>query len=181
MKKKIVILLVILIVLLTYVILKIFVSKYELSKLEKYKMKSNETIKEDFSYKDRNYLLTNYYKSDSSYAYNNILFFNKDKYYLLEKIDKCDASTYIKDNNIYIHCIGKSGDILKYTINKYYIEKETIKFNYKLVNNISRTHITITNVDNDYIYLKSVVKKDDYLNTKDTVRCSLSTNICEYY
>ena len=181
MKKKILILLVILIVLLTYVILKIFVLKYELSKLEKYKMKSNEIIKEEFSYKDRNYLLTNYYKSDSSYAYNNILFSNKDKYYLLETIDKCDASTYIKDNNIYIHCIGKSGDILKYTINKYEVTKQVLDFDYKQVNNISRIHITIDKLDDDYIYLRSVVKIDDSKNTKDTIKCSLETRKCEYY
>ena len=180
MKKKVIVLLVLMLILI-FVGIKIFISKYELSKLDSYELLSDETIIEEFSYKNRNYLLTSYHKNDSSYAYNNILFENKNKYYLLENIDKCDASTYIKDNNIYIHCIGKSGDILKYTINKYNVNKDILSFDYKLVNNISRIHITIDKVDDDYIYLRSVVKIDESKNTKEIIKCSLDTKICEYY
>lgn len=88
--------------------------------------------------------------------------------------------SYIKNNELYIHCIGKYGDIIKYTLNKKNIKKEILKFNYENTPNISQLHIIIDNIDDEYIYLSSVVKINDNIDEGENVKCSLQTKICIY-
>jgi CRISPR/Cas system CMR-associated protein Cmr5 small subunit len=90
-------------------------------------------------------------------------------------------SYYIKNNEIYIHCIGKKGDILKYTIDDYKLEKDIMELDYKDAPNISQIHILIDGADNDYIYLRSNVKNNDSIKEGEFVKCLLSTKKCEYY
>lgn len=164
-----------------FIIIKLVIPNDKLSKLEKYNLLENESIKNEFKIENKKYILTTYYKNDSSYAYNNLLLKNRNDYYLLESINKCDMSYYIKNNEIYVHCIGKKGNILKYTIDDYKLEKDIMELDYKDAPNISQIHITIDGADNDYIYLRSNVKNNDSIKEGEFVKCSLSTKKCEYY
>ena len=180
MNKKTIIILIIILILISFILLKTVYLDDKLSNFERYNLLLDETITSKFKIKNKKYLLTTYHNSESTYAYNNLLLQNKGNYYLLEKIDKCDISYFINDNNLYIHCIGKKGDILKYTINLSSIKKDVLEFNYKNTPNISQIHITIDKVDDEYIYLKSAVKKDDLIKDGEYVKCSLLNRICEY-
>ena len=149
--------------------------------LEKYKLLQQEQITEEFSYNDKTYLLTNYHNNKDTYASNNILYKNKNDYYLVGSINKCDMSYYIDNNNIYVHCIGEKGIITKYTIIKNEIKKELLELDYSATPNISEIHLTIDKVDKEYIYLKSNVKKDESIKEGNSIRCYLNNNKCEYY
>lgn len=159
--------------------------KSSISNLEKYTFSSNEKIVKSFKYNKYNYLLTMYYDDTSSWSHLNLLLLDNEEYYLLKNIQKCDSSVegrnlYLKDNEIYIHCIGKMGDIDKYTLDKINVKKETFNFNYDDTPNISQLHINIDKVDDNYIYLYSF-KVDSLIKEGEKVKCSLKNNICEYY
>ena len=163
-----------------HIMFQIIIPNYDLSKLEKYKLLSNEVIETEFKVKNKKYVLTTYYDEQSSYGNNNLLIKKNNKYYLLEKIDNCDMNYYIKDSNIYIHCIGTKGNIMKYNIDGINVDYEFLTFNYTKTPNISQIHMTIDKIDNKYIYLKSVVKVDASLKEGNSIKCSLSTKDCEY-
>lgn len=115
----------------------------------------------------------------------NLLLKDKNDYYILESIKKCDtdddgSNLYIKDNELYIHCIGKDGVIDKYLINDLNIKKETINFNFKNTPNISQLHMGIDNVDNEYIYLSSPFKVDNTIKDEPKVKCSFKDRKCSY-
>ena len=76
-------------------------------KKEKYTLLPNEEIENEIIYKNYKYVITKYYDNTTSFSHHNILLNNS-----------CDMYSYIKNNEIYIHCIGKYGDIIKYTLNK---------------------------------------------------------------
>lgn len=181
MRKKIIVsLTLIIIVLITFIIIKNTSPNNKGANLEKYTLLSNETITSEFKYKSKKYILTSYYNNTNSYAYNNLLLKEDNKYFLLKSIDKCNMSFYIYNNEIYIHCIGRSGNILKYIIDENNVKEEFIKLNYEDTPNISQIHITIDKVDNKYIYLKSNVKNIESIKEGKSVKCSLSTKQCEY-
>ena len=92
-----------------------------------------------------------------------------------------DKSSIIKDDVLYVHCIGEEGNILKFTINNGKVGKEVINLNYTNTPNISQLHIQIDDVDEDYIYLKSAVKNNDSIKEGEFVKCLLSSKCCEYY
>lgn len=180
-KKLFLCLSIIMIIVITFhIIFQIIIPNYELSNLEKYKLLSNEVIKTEFEVKNKKYVLTTYYGEQSSYGNNNLLIKKNNEYYLLEKIDQCDMNYYIKDSNIYIHCIGTKGNIMKYTIDGTNANYELLSFNYTKTPNISQIHMTIEKIDNKYIYLKSVVKVDDSIKEGNNIKCSLNTKECEY-
>lgn len=159
--------------------------KSSISNLEKYTFSSNEKIVKSFKYNKYNYLLTMYYDDTSSWSHLNLLLLDNEEYYLLKNIQKCDSSVegrnlYLKDNEIYIHCIGKMGDIDKYILDKINIKKETFKLNYDNVSNISQLHIGVDKVDDEYIYLSSF-RLDSSIADGEQVKCSLKNKICEYY
>lgn len=159
--------------------------KSSISNLEKYTFSSNEKIVKSFKYNKYNYLLTMYYDDTSSWSHLNLLLLDNEEYYLLKNIQKCDSSVegrnlYLKDNEIYVHCIGKMGDIDKYTLDKINVKKETFNFNYDDTPNISQLHINIDKVDDNYIYLYSF-KVDSLIKEGEKVKCSLKNNTCEYY
>lgn len=154
-------------------------------KLDKYELVKDEKVIKEFKYKNFNYVITKYYESDSSWSNLNILIKDKDTYYSLSSIDRCDTlddgkNLYVKDNDVYIHCIGKAGDILNYKLNGALVSKETLFMNYNETPNISLIHLTIYNVDDYDIYLESSVKENEEEKTSEKVRCSLSTKKCVY-
>ena len=159
--------------------------KSSISNLEKYTFSSNEEIVKSFRYDKYNYLLTMYYDDTSSWSHLNLLLIDNKEYYLLKNIQKCDfdvegRNLYLKDNKFYIHCIGKMGDIDKYTLDKINVKKETFNFNYDNASNISQLHITIDKVDDENIYLVSPIDVNG--DVKDIkVKCYLNNNICNYY
>lgn len=160
---------------------------YESTKksLDKYELVKDEKVIKEFKFKSFNYAVTKYYAENSSWSNLNILLKDKDEYRLLTSIERCDSldsgkNLYVKDNNIYIHCIGKTGDILKYKLNGASVSNETLFMNYSETPNISLIHLTIDKVDDDYIYLESSVKENEEEKTSEKVRCSLSTKKCVY-
>ena len=170
----------IVIVLLIVVLIVVIASSHN-TDLEKYQLLEKEKIKTNFKYKKKEYVLTSYYNDKDSYATNNLLLKKNNNYYHLTKIEKCDMDYFIKDNNIYIHCIGKEGNILKYSVNGEEVFMDILDFDYTKTPNISQIHITIDNVDKNYIYLKSNVKMDDSIEEGMQVKCSFDNKECEYY
>lgn len=109
---------------------------------------------------------------------------NKNLYYLLDNLKRCDSdgkNIYVKENKFYIHCIGRKGDIIEYMITGAEASKNTIYFNYKNTPNISQIHMIVDKVDDDYIYLSSLVKIDDLVKEGNRIKCSLEDKICNYY
>lgn len=113
----------------TYQLIKLFDYKSSLSNLEKYTFFNDEKIIKKLEYNNKNYIISRYYDNISSWSHLNILLKNKDNYYILKNIKNCDtvddgSNLYIKDNVIYIHCIGKEETIDKYSINDLDVEKK---------------------------------------------------------
>lgn len=176
--KKAIIFIIILSVLLIFCVYKI-INYQDLSNLDKYNLNNDEEIYKEFSYKKYDYVITNYQDNASSYYNHHILLKSKNNYYLLDTLNKCDISDYLNVNEYYIHCIGKN-NFIKYIFNGTSIKKENLKLNFKDIPNISVIHITITRVDNDYIYLSSNIKMDESIKNGNKVKCNLDTRKCEY-
>ena len=154
--------------------------KSKLDNLDKYTLNSSETIYKEFSYKNSNYVITNYNTNTSSYYSHHILFKDNNKYYLLDTLNKCDISDYLDNNEYYIHCIGKKGSIIKYTFNGTSIKKDIINLNYKNTPNTNQIYLTINNVDNSYIYMHSNIKIDESIKEGNSIKCNINTRVCEY-
>ena len=183
MKKKYILIafLIIILVFVMYKLIEVILFNQEISKLKEYKLKDGEKINIEFKYKKYNYLITNYNDTISSYYNNSILLKIKKKYYLLGSIKKCDMNSFIDNNKIYVHCIGKNGNINRYIINDTKINKDTIKLDYSDTPNISQIHLKIDNIDNKYIYLSSNVKMDDKVKEGNKIRCLMNSKKCKYY
>ena len=187
-KKYLIILMIILILTVSFIIyqtIEFLDYKGSLSNLEKYIPVDNEIIIKKLQYNNKNYVISKYYDISSSWSNLNLLLKNNDTYYILKNIKKCDTvddgkNLYVKDNVIYIHCIGKEGFIDKYLINDFDVLQETINFNFQNTPNISQLHIVIDNVDDEYIYLSSPAKVDNTINDKPNVKCSLESKNCDY-
>ncbi len=182
----IVIILVPLFIFSTYKFIEYMYYRSSLSNLEKYTFIENEKTVKSFEYDNQSYVISKYHDHSSSWSHLNLLLKDKNDYYILESIKKCDTvddgtNLYIKDNELYIHCIGKEGVIDKYVINDLNIEKETIYFNFKNTPNISQLHMGIDNVDDRYIYLSSPFKVDATIKDEPKVKCSLIDRKCLYY
>ena len=167
--------------LLVIIVVSIILKNMRSNGLKEYKLLDNEKVQTSFKYRSKEYVLTSYYDDKNTYADNNILLKDNKYYYYIDKIEKCDMSYYINKNNIYIHCIGKEGNILKYSINDKETELEILDFDYTNTPNISQIHIQVDKVDKEYVYLKSAVKMDDSINEGEKVKCSIDSKICEYY
>ena len=157
-----------------------------LSNLDEYTLDQNEKIVKEFEYNNKKYTISMNYGNKGSWGDVNFLLKENKKYYKIKNIKSCDMSEegsnlYIRDNEIYIHCIGKEGNIDKYLIDHFNIEEEKLNFNYENTPNISQLHIGIDKVDNEYIYLSSPFKNDDTSNNEPKVKCSLEDKICNYY
>ena len=160
--------------------------KSSISNLKKYTFASNEKIVKTFEYNENNYVISMYYNDTSSWSHLGLLLKVKQNYYLLEDIKKCDTiedgyNLYVLNNEIYIHCIGKEGNVDKYSIDNFYVKKETLNFYYKDTPNISQLHMGIDKVDNDFVYLSSPFKVDNTINDKPRVKCSFKDKKCSYY
>lgn len=157
-----------------------------LSNLQEYSFSSNEKVIKEFSYYQYNYVITKYYDDTSSWSHLRLLLQDHHKSYILKSIEKCDtsddsANLYIKKNEVYIHCIGQNGNIDKYTIKETEVEKEILNFRYDDTPNISKPHILIDKVDEQYIYLSSPFKVDNTVSDLPQVKCSFQDQICVYY
>lgn len=191
MKKKIILILIIIILIPLFIFTAYKFIEYidyrsSLSNLEKYKLTKNEKIIKNFEYTNKNYVISRYYNNSSSWSHLNLLLKDKNDYYVLKNITSCDTddsgdNLFIKDNEIYIHCIGKGGIIDKYLINDFIIEKETINFDFKNTPNISQLHMSIDNIDDKYIYLSSPFKVDNTIKDDPNVKCSFEDRKCIYY
>ena len=169
----------------TYQLIKLLDYKSSLSNLEKYAFINNEKIIKKLEYNNKKYIISRYYDNSSSWSHLNLLLKNKDNYYILKNIKNCDAvdggsNLYVKDNVIYIHCIGKEETIDKYSINDLDVDEETINFNFENTPNISKLHILIDKVDDNYIYLSSPFKVDNNVTDKPNVKCSFKDKKCNY-
>lgn len=190
MKKKgilifVVVILIPLFIFATYKFIEYMDHRSLLSNLERYTFIENEKIVKFFENEDQSYVISRYYDNSSSWSNLNLLLKDKNDYYILESIKKCDtaddgSNLYIKDNELYIHCIGKEGIIDKYLINDLNIEKETINFNFNNTPNISQLHMSIDNVDTEYIYLSSPFKVDNTITDEPKVKCSFRDRKCNY-
>ncbi len=190
MKKKgilifVVVILIPLFIFATYKFIEYMDYRSLLSNLERYTFIENEKIVKFFENEDQSYVISRYYDNSSSWSNLNLLLKDKNDYYILESIKKCDtaddgSNLYIKDNELYIHCIGKEGIIDKYLINDLNIEKETINFNFNNTPNISQLHMSIDNVDTEYIYLSSPFKVDNTITDEPKVKCSFRDRKCNY-
>ncbi len=190
MKKKILIISVIILISLfsfiIYQLIKYLDYKCSLSSLEKYIFADNEIVIKSLEYNNKNYVISRYYDDSSSWSHLHLLLKSNDNYYILENIKKCDtvddgSNLYVKDNAIYIHCIGSSGIIDKYLLNDFEVVKETLTFNFENTPNISQLHIGIDNVDDNYIYLSSPFKVDNTIKDNPNVKCSFKDKNCVYY
>ena len=162
-----------------YQLIKYIDYKNKLDNLDKYTLNSSETIYKEFSYKNSNYVITNYNTNTSSYYSHNILLKDNNKYYILDTLNKCDISDYLDNNEYYIYCIGKKGSIIKYTFNGTSIKKDIINLNYKNTPNTNQIYLTIDNVDNNSIYLNSNMKNDDNIKEGNSIKCNINTRVCE--
>lgn len=184
MKKKNIIILIILLPLFIFTIYKLIIL-FKFNNLEKYNFIDNEIVIKEIKYNNKNYIISRYYNNSSSWSNLNILLNSNNAYYILKNIEKCDtldngSNIYIKDNEFYIHCIGKENIINKYTINNLKVNDETIKFNFKNAPNISTLHMIIDNVDSEYIYLSSSFKVDNTIKDESKVKCSFKDKECNY-
>lgn len=173
-----------LLIFLSYSLIKWIDEKDSLSNLEKHTFTKEETIVKKWKYNHQNYVISRYYDQSSSWSHLYLLLKRNHTYYILENIKKCDTvddgnNIYVKDNELYIHCIGKE-DIDKYFINDLSIKKETIHFHFKNTPNISPLHMIIDKVDKEYIYLSSPFKVDNTIKENPNVKCSFMDKECSY-
>ena len=181
MKQDLLIIPIIIIIIITifgsYKLIELSSYNSRISSLERYTYKQDEKNIKKINYNKKEYIITNYLPKEQTYTNLNILFKNKEKYYLLKEIEKCDAdtnTTYTKDNEIYIHCIGKEGNINKYTINEFEITEELLVLSYDNVPKLSELHVIVEKIDNHDIYIKS-------LDTKAKCTINQYKYICEYH
>ena len=172
-------LIIVLVFLTVYVIFNSVILRSEISKVEKYKLLKNEKIVEKFTYNKYHYVITTFNEKDKDYASNNFLVKYNGKYYYLDTFTDCDMSMFAKDNNLYVHCIGYDGNIVKFRFFGTRVFNEVIEFNYIKAPNIDQKKIEVTKVTDKYIYLKSK-KKDDSVKEGTKVKCSLETFMCTY-
>lgn len=153
----------------------------EIAKIEKYEFVKGEKIDKEFTYNKYHYVLTNYKEEGKDYNSNNFLVKYKGKYYYMDSFTDCDMSSYVKDNFIYAHCIGYTGNIVKFKFYGTKVFNEVLEFNYNDTPNISQRHITVDKVTDKYIYLKSTVKKDESIKEGEKVKCAfINGNKCVY-
>ncbi len=162
-----------------YVIFNSIIIRSEITKVDKYELLKNEKIVEKFTYNKYHYVVTTYNEKDKKYASNNFLVRYNGKYYYLDTFTDCDMSVYAKDNNLYVHCIGYDGNIVKFRFFGTRVFNEVLEFNYIKTPNINQRNITVVKVTDKYIYLKSE-KKDDSVKEGNKVKCSLETFGCVY-
>lgn len=184
-RKYLIIILIPLLIFVMYQLIKVLDYKKSLSDLEKYTFVDNEVIIKELEYNGKKYVISRYYNNSSSWSHLNLLLKDNDTYYILKNIKECDtlddgSNLYVKDNTIYIHCIGKEKVIDKYLISDFDVTHETISFNFENTPNISQLHIIIDNVDNKYIYLSSSFKVDNTIKDKPNVKCSFKDKKCVY-
>lgn len=179
--KLIILVLILLIPISSYYLVKYLNHQSLINNLEKYTILDNEKIINEFTYNNNNYLITMYYDDTSTYSHINILLKQKSERLLIDTIKECDSSesnTYVLNNKIYIHCIGKSGNIDIYTLDKYKLTHDTLKLDYSKTPNLSQLHLLIKKVDKNNLYLYSYITIDNKKENK--IKCSLKTKKCEY-
>lgn len=145
-----------------------------LKKLELYNLEKEEKQLKIIKHNKKEYYITEYYNEEQNLKNINILFKYKSKYYKLREITYCDYDNVaIKENELYLHCIGRDGNIAKYTINNFMVEKESIKLNYENISSIYEYNVNVDKVDDRYIHISDP-------SSSKKAKCDLITRICEY-
>ena len=154
-----------------YRVIELFDNKASVKQLDKYDLIDGEKVLDKFVINNREYVITQYTVEGKDYS--------QDQYYSLEEINECDMNSYLKDNALYVHCIGKKGNILKYTFIDINVDRTELDLNYINTPNIKQENIKIDLVGKDNIYLSSEkVNGEEELGER--VKCSLENNSCSY-
>lgn len=158
-----------------YQLIEWIVYEQSLSQLSQHDIKENEKIVRTFDYDGFHYMITKYYDDTSSWSHLNLLLQNQGNYYLLKNILRCDTldqgeNLFVKDNQLYIHCIGKSGNIDQYSFDGVEVKHNVLDFDYENTPDISEIHLTIDGVDSDFIYLSANQK----------IKCYFGDKSCQY-
>lgn len=157
------------------------IMKGEIAKIEEYKFVKGEKIDKEFKFNKYHYVLTNFKEDGKDYNSNNFLVKYQGKYYYMDSFTDCDMSSYVKDNFMYVHCIGYTGNIVKFKFYGTKVFNEVLEPSYNDTPNISQRHIELDKVTNKYIYLKSSVKKDENVKEGNKVKCPFNNNLkCVY-
>ena len=147
--------------------------------LEEYDMTNQEFY--EFHYKHNIYAIASVGNEGASKTG---IFFKQDKkYYLIATEEQCtysDNSFYIKDGTIYMHCNSKEENIIKYELDSINYKKSEFPLNFKNTPNISKLHLQFNKIDDDYIYLYSLVKVDDTIDEGTQIKCTLNDYRCQY-
>ena len=162
-----------------YKVIELVDHKASVKQLDKYKLIDGEKVSDKFTINNREYIITTYKEENKEYYDHNILLKFEDEYYSLEEIRECDMNSYLKDNALYVHCIGKKGNVLKYTFIDIEVERTELDLNYINTPNIKQENIKIDLVGKDNIYLSSI-KVNDEIAEGERVKCSLENNTCSY-
>ena len=164
----------------TYKVIESYDKKSKIERLDKYKLmeKEKEDIKIDFN--GYTYVITKY-TDEKSRINHNILVSYENNYYYIDSLENCDMSSYVKENQVYTHCLGGRGNILKYSFSTVVLNKDYLELNYSTTPNISEIHMTVDKVDNkNNIYLSSNVKVDDSIEEGNKIKCNIETRACKY-
>ena len=176
MKRKVAIILIIVVILLG--IFGFYIYHLE-PDLEKYTFSNQEFY--EFQYQGNTYAVGDVVGEPLSTTG---LFYKKhNNYYILDEISRCtytDSSFYVKDNKVYFHCYFHPDTILEYELDGIRFQRKDYPLNFMDAPNISQLHMQFNKVDDDFIYLYSVVKEDDAIEEGNYVKCSLHDNTCEY-
>lgn len=147
--------------------------------LEKYDMANQEFY--EFHYKHNTYAISSV--GNEGVDKTGIFFKQNKNYYLMAMEERCtysDNSFYVKDGIIYMHCNSKEKSIITYAIDSINYKKSEFPSNFKDTPNISKLHLQFNKIDDDYLYLYSLVKVDDTIEEGNQIKCSLSDYKCQY-
>ena len=164
----------------TYRFIEVYDRKNKIERLDKYKLIENEEEDIKFEFNGYNYVITKY-TDEKSRINHNILVDYEGNYYYIDSLENCDMSSYVKGNQVYTHCIGGKGNILKYSFSTIVLNSDYIELNYSTVPNISERHMKVDKVDKKgNIYLSSEVKVDENIEEGNKIKCNIETRECVY-
>ena len=169
-----------------FYLLDYIVTGEKLSNLEEHEIskKEEEKIIKEFQYNDMDFVISKYYDDTSAWSHLRIMRKARGNYYILQDVKKCDVlengeNIFVKDKNIYVHCIGKEEEIGIYKVDGFSVSEKLVNYNFKKTPNISLLHMKVDKVDDKYIYLSSE-KVDLAIDEGEHVKCPLDGYVCSY-
>lgn len=169
-----------------FYLLDYIVTSEKLSNLEEHEISKDEdeSIVKEFQYDNMDFVVSRYYDDTSAWSNLRIMRKVRGKYYILQDVNKCDViedgdNIFVKNRNIYVHCIGKEEEIGIYTVSDFSVSEKLVNYNFSKTPNISLLHMKVDDVDDKYIYLSSE-KVDLTIDEGDRVKCPLDGYVCSY-